>query len=286
MTNDVAIKRKLIYQGITFVIWGIFLAYFTSVFTILPQTLVLYSTVILPVFILIAICKIVRTVLYIHATYNSDIEFESYSHTKSALPKKHKFFSEMILFVIFIISISLMAWSGYSTLFMEKVIETDFKSFTFAEYSNFDVDSSAKEIGTSHYISTYPSEIYRCGEKYLLSGKTNLDGEQFEDGYANISCDLMKDCPRWTIKKMYNEGIKDLNNSDFLENKESALYEIETEGVTGYYELTNNNSYINIVAMSGNDFINLRIGSNGDQDAMKVDYQKVLEFAIEWLEKY
>lgn len=284
MTNDKAIIRKLIYQAITFVMLIVITSYWLD--TGSASGIVLASTLELPVFIIIGISKIIRTIVYIHGTYNSEIEFKKYSDVASNLPKKHKRVYRLTAIVAVVVCVLLSLWSSFSMLLTINVLEDDFKDFTIENYTNLDVDTASVTLNATYFASTLPAATITSGPLYAFYENTaTIDGEIIGAGQGIASYTWMRDCPRWAVKEIYNEEIRQLEKSSYVKDGHATLNEINEENIIGYYILKNDGSYISIVAMSDNDFVNLTIGDKGDSGVLKVDYEKVMSFAFEWLEK-
>ncbi len=281
MTNDVAIKRKLIFQGITFGLWALILWYSVSDFIGLKSDIFTTSMIILPLLIIVGICKIIRTAVYIHGTYNSDVEFENYKHTKKALPAKHKIINSVTLVLSFAICFGILAWSGFTALFLEEKYTDDIKSLTLSEYSNFDEMNAESKWHFTSAVGSFSAVYCENDVEYELANLTNKDGLAFEDGTIANKCEYLKNCPQWVIDKMYEMDVSFLNQSQSIEMGEATLCEINTDGVTGFYELYNSCSTVTIVARSDNDLIFIRLGSY--EDGIIVDYEKLVDFAVEWL---
>ncbi len=284
MTNDKAIIRKLIYQAITFVMLIVITSYWLN--TGSASGIVLASTLELPVFIIIGISKIIRTIVYIHGTYNSDIEFKKYSDVASNLPKKHKRVYRLTAIVAVVVCVLLSLWSSFSMLLTINVLENDFKDFTIENYTNLDVDTASVTLNATYFASTLPAATITSGPLYdFYENTATTDGEIIGDSQGIAFYTWMRDCPRWAVKKIYNEEIRQLEKSSYVKDGHATLNEINEENIIGYYILKNDGSYISIVAMSDNDLVNLTIGDKGDSGVLKVDYEKVMSFAFEWLEK-
>lgn len=283
MTNNKAIKRKLIYQTIAFVLLIAIASYWLD--TDSARGIVLASTVELPIFIIIGFSKIVRTIVYIHGTYNSEIEFKKYSDVASNLPKKHKRIYRLTAIIAVVVCVLLSSWSSISMLLTTNVLEDDFKDFTIEKYTNLDVNTASVALNTTRFASTLPAVTITSGPLYDFNENTaTVDGEIIGDSQGIAFYTYMKDCPKWAVKKIYDEEIYQLENSRFVEDGLSTLKEINEENTIGYYALKNDGSYIRMVAMSGNDLVVLTIGDQGYGGVLKVDYEKVMDFAFNWLE--
>lgn len=284
MTNDKVIIRKLIYQAITFVMLIVITSYCLD--TGSASGIVLASTLELPVFIIIGISKIIRTIVYIHGTYNSEIEFKKYSDVASNLPKKHKRVYRLTAIVAVVVCVLLSLWSSFSMLLTINVLEDEFKDFTIENYTNLDVDTASVTLNATYFASTLPAATITSGPLYAFYENTaTTDGEIIGASQGVAFYTWMRDCPRWAVKEIYNEEIRQLEKSSYVKDGHATLNEINEENIIGYYILKNDGSYISIVAMSDNDLVNLTIGDEGDSGVLKVDYEKVMSFAFEWLEK-
>ncbi len=284
MTNDKAIKRKLIYQAITFVLLIAIASYWID--TGSASNIVLASTLELPIFIIIGLSKIIRTIVYIHGTYNSEIEFKKYSDVASNLPKKHKRIYRLTAIITVVVCVLLSLWSSFSMLLTINVLEDDFKDFTIENYTNLDVDTASVSLNATYFASTLPAVIITSGPLYdFYENTATIEGEIIGDSQGIAFYTYMKDCPRWAVKEIYDEEVSQLEKSSYVKDGRATLNEINEENIIGYYILKNDGSYIRIVAMSGNDLVNLTIGDKGDSGVLKVDYEKVMDFAFDWLEK-
>lgn len=285
MTNDKAIKRKLIYQAITFALLIAIASFFIQ--TGSKRDIVSASTLTLPIFIVIGLSKIIRTIVYIHGTYSSEIEFKKYSDVAAKLPKKHKKIYHLTVIIAVIVCVLLLLWSSISTLIIGNVLEDDFKNFTMENYTNLDVETATPTLNVTYYESTLPAATITSGPLYdFHENTTTTNGETIgaSEGIAFYTC--MKDCPKWAVQKMYDKDVHELEISRDVKNGLATLNEINKDDIIGYYILKNDSSYIKIVAMSGNDMISLTIGDKGDSGVLKVYYEKVMEFAFDWLGKY
>lgn len=283
MTNDKAIKRKLIYQAITFVLLIAIASYWLN--TDSASGIVSASTLEIPILIIIGLSKIIRTIVYIHGTYNSEIEFEKYSDVASKLPKKHKIIYRLTAIIAIVVCVALFLWSSISMLLTVNVLEDDFKDFTIENYTNLDVDTASVALNNTYFASTLPAVTVTSGPLYNFYENTaTTDGEIIGAGKGVAFYTYMKDCPKWAVKEIYDEEVRQLEKSRYVKDGLATLNEINEENIIGYYALKNDGSYIRIVAMSDNDLVNLTIGDQGYGGVLKVDYEKVMDFAFNWLE--
>lgn len=283
MTNDKAIKRKLIYQAITFVLLIAIASYWLN--TDSASGIVSASTLEIPILIIIGLSKIIRTIVYIHGTYNSEIEFEKYSDVASNLPKKHKIIYRLTAIIAIVVCVALSLWSSISMLLTVNVLEDDFKDFTIENYTNLDVDTASVALNNTYFASTLPAVTVTSGPLYNFYENTaTTDGEIIGAGKGVAFYTYMKDCPKWAVKEIYDEEVRQLEKSRYVKDGLATLNEINEENIIGYYALKKDGSYIRIVAMSDNDLVNLTIGDQGYGGVLKVDYEKVIDFAFNWLE--
>ncbi len=283
MTNDIAIKRKLIYQVTTFVLLIVIASYWLN--TDSASGIVSASTLELPIFIIIGLSKIVRTIVYIHGTYNSEIEFEKYSDVASNLPQKHKRIYRLTAIIAVVVCVALSLWSSISMLLTVNVLEDDFKDFKIENYTNLDVDTASVALNNTYFASTLPAVTVTSGPLYdFYENTATKDGEIIGDSQGIAFYTWMKDCPRWAVKKIYNEEVRQIEKSIYVKDGDATLNKINEENIIGYYILKNDGSYIRMVAMSGNDLVDITIGDKGNSGVLKVDYEKVMNFAFDWLE--
>lgn len=285
MTNDKAIIRKLIYQVITFVLLIVIASYWLD-FSGSASGIVSAATLEIPIFTIIGLSKIIRTIVYIHGTYDSEIEFTKYSDVASNLPKNHKKIYRLTAIIAVVVCVLLSSWSSISMLLTANVLEDDFKDFKIENYTNLDVNTASVALNNTYFASTLPAVTVTSGPLYDFNENTaTTDGEIIGKSQGIAFYTWMKDCPRWAVKKIYDEEVYQLEKSRYVEDGFSTLKEINEENIIGYYALKNDGSYIRIVAMSGNDLVSLCIGDQGLGGVLKVDYEKVIDFVFDWLEK-
>ncbi len=278
MTNDVAIKRKLIYQGITLTLWAIMIFVFYSGMTSTARDIVLFSTIELPIFLTIILSKIIRTFVFILGTYNSNVKFEKYSDVAKNLPKIHKNIYNVTRPVAMIIFAIIIVWSAISILFIDNPIKEDIKDVTLENYTVTNCSIENSDFSMTYSANVLPASTYTSGMKCPLI----VEGAEYN--YQGVlSVTAMKDCPYWATKKIYSKALDKMKLCVDLETEK--IYEINENGVKGCYTLTNNGSHMQLVISKGNDYFYILIGDYG-YGVLTVDHEKVLDFALEWLEKY
>ena len=244
MTNDKAIIRKLIYQAITFVLLIVIALYWLD-FSGSVRGIVYAATVEIPIFIIIGLSKIIRTIVYIHGTYNSEIEFAKYSDVASKLPKNHKKIYRLTAIIAVVVCVLLSLWSSVSMLLTVNVLEDDFKDFTIENYTNLDVNTASVALNNTYFASTLPAITITSGPLYDFNENTaTKDGEIIGDSQGIAFYTWMKDCPRWAVKKIYNEEVRQIKKSIYVKDGDATLNKINEENIIGYYILKNDGMLI------------------------------------------
>lgn len=277
MTKKQLYFKRILFSCLQLFVLALVTLYFYSILHSEPVPGFVFAVLVLPIALLIAVWKLVQTVLILFCFRKSaDGTFATYKEAKKALGEKEKKQLNRVRLAVAILCVLLGVWVGGSSLYLSGGRGAEIASaLQINEVGNADMPPANATV--SHKMSAFPASAYEKMSSYIVYTSSNDDiGEAINAERAHCTLTVLENAPAWYVNLCYRECVADLYRAQRTFDENDGVQTLNLDGVQGYSYVRKDGSLMCIVAKSGNSMIYYNVGFNYENDSYKLDTQKII----------